>query len=85
MPGNDADADSAAGRGPSQDRQAGCARLVRLLRTGELTAIRVPSAEEAVRDVCPARADLVGDRHRMRQRLKAFSLRHGRIYRDGSS
>ncbi len=57
------------------------ARLARLLRAGELTAIRVPSAaEEAVRDLCRARADLVDDRRRTRQRLKAFLLRHGRIY-----
>ncbi len=62
------------------------ARLARLLRAGELTAIRVPSpAEEAVRDLCRAWADLVDDRPRVRQRLKAFLLRCGRIYRDGSS
>jgi transposase len=62
------------------------ARLARLHRAGELTAIRVPSpAEEAVRDLCRARADLVDDRRRARQRLKAFLLRHGRVYRDGSS
>jgi transposase len=62
------------------------ARLARLLRAGELTPIRVPSAaEEAVRDLCRARADLVDDRRRARQRLKAFLLRHGRVYRDGSS
>jgi transposase len=46
----------------------------------------VPSPEEeAVRDLCRARADLVDDRRRTRQRLKAFLLRHGRIWRDGSS
>jgi transposase len=59
-------------------------RLARLHRAGELTAIRVPSpAEEAVRDLCRARADLVADRRRVRQRLKAFLLRHGRVYRGG--
>jgi transposase len=62
------------------------ARLARLHRAGELTPIRVPSPEEeAVRDLCRARADLAGDRRRTRQRLKAFLLRHGRIWRDGSS
>ncbi len=62
------------------------ARLARLPRAGELTAIRVPSpAEGAVRDLCRARADLVDDRPRVRQRLKTFLLRYGRIYRDGSS
>jgi transposase len=61
-------------------------RLARLHRAGELTAIRVPSpAEEAVRDLCRARADLVADRRRGRQRLKAFLLRHGRVYRAGRS
>ncbi|MGH3505119.1 MAG: IS110 family transposase [Nocardioidaceae bacterium] len=60
-------------------------RLARLLRAGELTAIRVPTdAEEAVRDLCRARADLVDDRHRARKRLGAFLLRHGRVYRGGS-
>ena len=61
-------------------------RLARLYRAGELTAIRVPSPEEeAVRDLCRARADLVDDRKRTRQRLGAFLLRHGEVYREGSS
>jgi transposase len=48
-------------------------RLARLHRAGELTAIRVPSpAEEAVRDLCRARADLVADRRRARQRIQAL-------------
>jgi transposase len=35
-----------------------CRRLARLYRAGELTPIRVPTvAEEAVRDLCRARAD----------------------------
>ena len=46
-----------------------CRRLARLHRAGELTAIRVPTeAEEAVRDLCRARAALVRDRRRARQR-----------------
>src|SRR5690348_14555747 len=61
-------------------------RLARLHRAGELVAIRVPSeAEEAVRDLCRARADMVEDRNRARQRLGKFLLRHGRIYRDGKA
>ena len=60
-------------------------RLARLLRAGELTAIRVPSpAEEAVRDLCRARADLIGDQRRARQRLLALLLRHGQVYRGGT-
>ncbi len=61
-------------------------RLVRLSRAGELVAIRVPTPEEeAVRDLCRARADLVADRRRARQRLGSFLLRHARVYRAGSA
>jgi hypothetical protein len=57
-----------------------------LHRAGELVAIRVPTvAEEAVRDLCRARADLLADRTRARLRLGGFLLRHGRIWRGGSS
>jgi transposase len=60
-----------------------CRRLARLHRAGELVAIRVPAeAEEAVRDMCRARADLVEDRTRTRHRLSKFLLRHDRIWRD---
>lgn len=59
-----------------------CRRLARLHRAGELTAIRVPTeAEEAVRDMCRARADLVADQTRARHRLSSFLLRHDRVWR----
>jgi transposase len=59
-----------------------CQRLARLHRAGELVAIRVPTeAEEAVRDLCRARADLVQDRTRTRHRLSKFLLRHDRVWR----
>jgi transposase len=59
------------------------ARLARLHRAGELVAIRVPTpAEEAVRDLCRARVDLVDDRTRTRHRLSKFLLRHDRIWRN---
>jgi transposase len=59
-----------------------CRRLARLHRAGELVAIRVPTeAEEAVRDLCRARADLVEDRTRTRHRLSKFLLRHDRVWR----
>jgi len=62
------------------------ARLARLFRAGELVAIRVPTpAEEAVRDLCRARADLVDDRTRTRHRLSKFLLRHDRIWRGGEA
>lgn len=63
-----------------------CRRLARLHRAGELVAIRVPTvAEEAVRDLCRARADMVIDRTRALHRLGKFLLRHGRIWRDGDN
>ena len=63
-----------------------CRRLARLDRAGELVAIRVPSsAEEAVRDLCRARGDMVIDLDRARRRLGAFMLRHDRIWRGGSN
>jgi hypothetical protein len=46
--------------------------------------VRVPTvAEEAVRDLCRARADMVIDRTRARHRLSKFLLRHGRVWRGG--
>jgi transposase len=63
-----------------------CRRLARLLRAGELVAIRIPTvAEEAVRDLCRARADMVIDRTRARHRLGKFLLRHGRVWRGGEN
>lgn len=60
-------------------------RLARLHRAGELTVIRVPTpAEEAVRDLVRARADVLDDRKRMQQRLNAVLLRQGRVWRGGS-
>jgi transposase len=59
--------------------------LARLHRAGELVAIAIPTPQqEAVRDLCRARAALVEDQGRARQRLDKFLLRHGRVYRDGS-
>jgi len=63
-----------------------CRRLARLHRAGELVAIRVPTREEeAVRDLCRARADMVEDLDRARKRLGAFLLRHGEVWRGGSA
>jgi transposase len=63
-----------------------CRRLARLYRAGQLVAVRVPTvAEEAVRDLCRARADMVIDRTRARHRLGKFLLRHGRVWRDGAA
>ncbi len=61
-------------------------RLASLFRGGQLSAVRVPMpAEEAVRDLCRARADMVIDRTRARHRLGKFLLRHGRIWRGGDN
>jgi transposase len=60
--------------------------LARLHRAGELVAIRIPTvAEEAVRDLCRARVDLVADRTRARHRLSKFLLRHGEVWRGGAT
>jgi len=60
-------------------------RLARLLRLGELTAVRVPSpAEEAARDLVRAREDVRGDLMRARHRLSKLLLRHGLVY-EGSA
>lgn len=59
-------------------------RLALLLRGGQLTSVRVPTvAEEGVRDLCRARADMVIDRTRALHRLDKFLLRHGKVFRDG--
>jgi transposase len=59
-------------------------KLARLLRAGELTPIRIPSAnEECVRDLVRCREALRRDSLRDRHRLLKFLLRRGRPYRDG--
>jgi hypothetical protein len=42
-------------------------------------------AEEAVRDLCRARAEMVIDQTRARHRLGKFLLRHGRVWRGGDN
>jgi transposase len=60
-------------------------RLARLHRAGELTAINIPTPEqEAVRDLCRARVDVVIERTKARHRLSKFLLRHSQIYRGGA-
>jgi transposase len=75
----------AAGDKVKTDRRD-CRRLARRYRAGELVAIRIPTVqEEAVRDLCRARADMVADRTRARHRLGMFLLRHGRAWRGGNA
>jgi transposase len=63
-----------------------CQRLARLHRAGELVAVHLPTpTQEAVRDLCRTRADMVQDRMRARHRLSKFLLRHGRVWRGGSA
>ena len=55
--------------------------LARLLRMGELVAVRVPEPhEEAARDLVRAREDARGDLMRARHRLSKLLLRHGLVY-----
>jgi transposase len=60
--------------------------LARLHRAGELTAVWVPDVEqEAIRDLSRAREDMKAIELKARQRLGAFLLRHGQVYRDGAN
>jgi len=55
--------------------------LARLHRSGELTAVHVPLAEdEAMRDLTRAREDAKADEKKSKQRLLAFLLRSGIRY-----
>jgi transposase len=59
--------------------------LARLHRAGELTAVWVPGEEqEAIRDLTRAREDIKAIERTARQRLGAFLLRHGQVYRGKS-
>jgi transposase len=52
-------------------------QLARLARSGELTAVYVPTVEdEAIRDLTRAREDALSDCKDAKFRLKAFLLRH---------
>jgi transposase len=56
-------------------------RLARLLRLGELVAVRVPEPfEEAARDLVRAREDARGDLMRARHRLSKLLLGRGLVY-----
>ena len=60
-------------------------RLARLLRLGELVAVRIPEPhEEAARDLVRAREDARGDLMRSRHRLSKLLLRHGLVYDSGA-
>ena len=60
-------------------------RLTRLFQGGQLTAIHVPTRqEEAVRDLCRTRTDMVIDLGRARHRFSKFLLRHDHPYRGGT-
>lgn len=56
-------------------------KLARLMRSGDLTPVYVPQVEdEAMRDLCRARADVIRDLKTAKFRLKAFLLRHAIRY-----
>jgi len=60
--------------------------LARLHRAGELTPVWVPDREqEAIRDLTRCREDMKSMERQARQRLNAFLLRHGTVYRAGKS
>jgi transposase len=52
-------------------------KLARLMRSGDLTPVYVPTVEDAaIRDLCRAREDAIHDLKTAKFRLKAFLLRH---------
>lgn len=58
--------------------------LADMLAAGLLTEVRVPDEEqEAVRDLCRCREDLVEDRTRARHQLSRFLARRGLVFRGG--
>jgi transposase len=62
------------------------AKLVRLFRAGELTAIHVPDeTEEAGRDLVRCRDDVRRDVLRWRHRVLKLLARHGRVYLAGKN
>jgi transposase len=62
------------------------AKLVRLFRAGELTAIHVPDeGEEAVRDLLRCRDAVRRDVLRWRHRVLKVLARHGRVYHAGQN
>lgn len=61
-------------------------KLARLLRSGDLTAVWVPDAEqEAMRDLTRARNDMKSQERKARQQLNAFVLRHGHHWPRGKT
>jgi transposase len=60
--------------------------LARLLKLGEITAVRIPSADqEAARDLVRAREDARGDLMRSRHRISKLLLRQGIVYSGGKA
>ena len=74
---------SPAGRNRKNDA-SDAEQLARLLRAGELTAVRIPDPlDEAARDLVRAREDARADLMRTRHRLSKLLLRHGLVYESG--
>ncbi|WP_458113365.1 IS110 family transposase [Arthrobacter sp. R1-13] len=75
---------------PSGDRVKTDAKdalhLARLLKLGEITSVRIPSADqEAARDLVRAREDVRGDLMRSRHRISKLLLRQGMVYSGGQA
>lgn len=66
---------------PVKTDRKDAALLARLLRQGELVAVRVPDeTDEAIRDLCRARVDAVDDLRRTKTRLLGMLRRLGHHY-----
>ena len=60
-------------------------KLAHFLRSGDLTAVRIPEAQtEAIRDLERAREDAKAAERVVRHQLDKFLLRHGRIWSGGT-
>ena len=75
---------------PSGDRVKTDAKdalhLARLLKLGEITAVRIPSAnQKAARDLVRSREDVRGDLMRSRHRISQLLLRQGIVYSGGQA
>ena len=80
MPGGGALEDPAGGAERVKTDRRDAERLARLLRLGELVAVRVPEPhEETARDLVRAREDARADLMRARHRLSKLFLRHGLV------
>ena len=78
--------DSQTAGGSAQARQVRCRPVALLYRSGELTAVRIPSeAEERVRDVVRCRETFQREILKSRHYILKFLARRGYVFREGTN